>query len=578
MSAQQATRTEDIKDASARMQKGMQDRAQETGSKTVQHTADVLKAQHEMMVDKKLVERFDRIGKRLEEIRMQSPQDFDRTKKQIESLRPLLRLSVRSVNFRNTFLSFLRILKHVWEQNVEGSVEDVLEKGEQQGEPALQEAKKIGEKTWDSMKHKEKVISDDDWNKMCGELEEIFSELHQHPNFQRGIKQLFDLPSVLCTQVQQNAPSEPVEKLKEESKDLIAQFSGREVLDDLFNQIDDLRTRFQDSNQATEWWHELRNLVDRISREYHNREIFDELRDHLNKSQDIFEDYRPQLNQLIDTLTDVFDNMSNDDYIRDLQERLSIVADDLYWVDSEGNKRLDVDAVGDVTGAIGEAIRQQLSHFSLGVVSNESQGVRYRLADLTIDSKIPEKLEVHLESDAVFNTARDTSSNKRFESEMNLTASLRGIQMCARRVQFWYESSTLSESGVMDVCIPSADLTIDFTFSPSVPKQDESMATGFTKDWSGSNRSRYFVCAKTMLSVSDLDINFYTETLKHSILSPVLTGLFKPYLIGRFEEGVQDAMNDGMKEVGNKISQLMAQSPYSLSIADTLTRGVTSTA
>jgi hypothetical protein len=567
-------RPTDIKNVSAQVQKGMQDRARETGSQAVQHTADVLKAQHQMMVDKKLVERFDRIGKRLEEIHKQSPQDFDRTRRQIESLRPLLRLSVRSVNFRNTLLSFLRVMKHVWEQNVEGSMETVLQKGEQQGvRPAAEEAKRIGERTWDNLQSKQKVISDQDWEKMTDQLDKIFSELHRHPDFQRGITQLFELPSVLDYQVRQNVPSGPTEQLKEESKELIAQFSGREILDQLFDKIHEVRVKFENSQEAQEWWKDFRNIVEKIAKEYSDKSIFDELRTHLNKSQDIFEDFRPQLNEIIDMITTVFDNMSNDEYVRDLQERLSIVADDLYWVDSEGNKRLDVDAAGDVTAAVGEALRQQLSHLSLGDVGGEGQGARYRLADLNIDAKIPEKLEFHLESDAVLNTARDTSSTKRFESELNLTTTLRGIQMCAKNIHFWYESSTISDSGIMDVCIPSADLTIDFDYSPTVPKDTSG---GYTKELLGGSKGLYqFMRAKTTLSVSDLDINYHTDTLRHTILVPMLTGLFKPYLIGRFESGIQDAMNDGLKEVGTKISQLLSQSPYSLSINSTLTRGLT---
>jgi len=54
----------------------------------------------------------------------------------------------------------------------------------------------------------------------------------------------------------------------------------------------------------------------------------------------------------------------------------------------------------------------------------------------------------------------------------------------------------------------------------------------------------------------------------------MLTGLFKPYLIAKFESGVQDAMDNGLKEAGNSISQLLSKSPYSLSLNQTLTRGL----
>jgi len=565
----QQTRPADVEKVSSQIQQGMQERAYETGSKTVQHTADVLKAQHEMMVDKKLVERLDRISKQLGEVKRQSPQDFERTKSQIESLRPLLRLSVRSVNFRTTFTSFLKVFKHVFEDNVEGSMEEVIETGEQQGvRPAVQQAKRFGERSWDNVQRKRKVISNEDWERMTSELKKIFSELHQHPDYQRGIHQLFELPSVLSSQIKWNVQG-PTEKLKEESKELIAQFSGREVLDRLFDQLQEVREKFENNAEAQQWWTEFKTLVEKIAKEYSDKWIFDELRNHLNKGQDIFEDFRPQINKIIDTISDIFDNMSNDEYVKDLQERLSIVSDDMYWVDAQGNRRLDVNAAKDVSAAVGEALREQLSHLSLGDVGGDSNGVRYRLANLNIDAKIPEQIKFHLESDAVLNTARDTESSKRFDSELNLTTTLRGIEMCAKNVHFWYESSTLSESGVMDVFIPSADLVIDFVYSPSMPK---GQTTGFSQEL---GKGLYqFMRATTSFSVSDLDITYHKATLNHEILVPMLTGLFKPYLISRFESGVQDAMNNGLRETGTKISDLISQSPYSLSLNEAFSTGI----
>jgi len=254
--------------------------------------------------------------------------------------------------------------------------------------------------------------------------------------------------------------------------------------------------------------------------------------------------------------------MSNDEYVKDLQERLSIVADDLYWVDAQGNRRLDVNAVKDVSAAVGEALRMQLSHLSLGDIVGESNYARYRLADLTIDSEIPEKLKFHLESDAVLNTRRDTESSKRFESELNLTTTLRGIKMSAMGVHFWYESSTIAESGIMDVEIPSADLIIDFVYSPSVPK---GATTGYTKEL--ETGLYQFMRATTQFSVSDLNISYHPG-LRHEVLVPMLTTLFKPYLISKFETGVQEAMNNGLRDTGNRISQLISQSPYSLSLKE----------
>lgn len=62
----------------------------------------------------------------------------------MEALRPLLRLAIRSEEFRTSILTALRVAKHVIEGNAEGSLENVLEKGEEEG---LQEASKEAQKS-----------------------------------------------------------------------------------------------------------------------------------------------------------------------------------------------------------------------------------------------------------------------------------------------------------------------------------------------------------------------------------------------------------------------------------------------
>jgi len=555
--------TSDIKNVSSEIEKGMQERARATGSAPVQHVADVLKTQHEMMIDKKLIERTKRIARYLEDIKRQSPKDFERTQRQVESLRPLLRLSLRSVNFRETLLSFLRVFKHVFEQNVDGSMEEVLATGEQQGwQQAGEAARRIGERTWDKARQSNrKVISDEDWKKLTDQLNKIFSDLHQHPNYQAGISALFDIPSTLASEIKENKPEGPTEKLKEESKDLIAQFSGREILDRLFDKIQNLVNSLENNQEAKNWWKEFKSLSQKIAEEYSDQQDFDELRNLFNRGGDILDSYRPQINDIIDMISDIFDKMSNDEYVKDLQERLSIVADDLYWVDSEGNKRLDVDAVGDISAAIGELLRQQLSHFNLGDITRDKEDIRYRLTNLNINATIPEKVRLHMESDAVLDTSKSVE-DRRFKSEVVITASIKGVRMVAKGINFWYESPTLSESGVMDVVIPSADLCIDFVYTPSEPVDK----SGFCKEVGGSRSFYQFLRVRTHFSVSDLDITYDTTTLKHSILVPILTRLFKPYLVLRFESGIQDSMNQGLRQLGEKISDIMRQSPYNLSL------------
>jgi hypothetical protein len=563
-----------IEQFSDQIQMEMEQKARMTGSKPMQHIAEGLKAHHNLMVDKQLVERFNRIKEQLELVRQQSPQEFDRTQRQTESLRPLLRLSLRSVGFREMMISFLRILKHIWEENVEGpaDVEKILKKGEHDSEAAKEEAKSQGEQVWRDVREKmegnKPLINDNDWEKIKDQLDKIFKEIRQHPEYQRAVNQLFELPTVLRMDIEKNNPETATERVKEESKDLIAQFSGREVLDRLFEQLEDLRVDLKENEEAQTWWKEFKDILERTTKGYADQTDLDRLRVQFDRSSDIFDKFRPQLNDIIDTITQIFENMSNDEYVKDLQERLSIIMDDLYRMDAEGNKSLNTEMTREVTAAIGGILLDHFRSISVPDIRGSGNGVDYSLHNLNVYASLPDVMQMHLESDVVIGIPSERFSETRtrpeFRSELHLVVSMRGIELRADSVAFTYNSTMLTESGLMDVRIPSADLSIFFVYSPFIP----SSGAGFTTKIEDPIRHRYqFLRVKTYFIISNLEIEFNKASLKHNILSPALVGLYKSYLTHKFESEIQDALNEKLKEVGQQITSFLEQNPDTMSLA-----------
>jgi len=558
-----------VKEFSYELQKEMEQKARYTGSRPVQHLAEGLKAQHKLMVDKKLLERFNRIKQQLELVERQSPMEFDRTKRQIESLRPLLRISLRSVDFRNLIMSFLRILKHIWEENAEGDAEEVLKKGEKDFDAAKEEAKKMGEKTWENIKEKDQLIRDEDWDKMTDKLDKIFMELRQHPEYQRAINQLFEVPEVLRKDIKKNRPEMATEMVKEESKELIAQFSGREILDKLFERMEDLRSDWEGNEEAQKWWRDFRDILERTGKGYADKKDLDQFRDHIERSRDIFEKFRPQMNEIIDTITQVFENMSNDEYVKDLQERLSIITDDLTYTDEEGKTRLDTQMTREIAAAIGQVLIDHFRCISYPDIRGVDNGTEYSLFNLNISASLPEQMKMHLESDAVLDIPRESEAyeKSKFRSNLHLVVSMRGVELRADSVGFTYNSTMLTENGLMDVRIPSADLAIFFVYSPSTPSHGEGFTTAIQEPFTNKYQ---FLRVKTYFTISDLEINFHKDTLSHSIISPALTALYKPYLTFKFESEIQEALNDKLRDVGEKISSLLEQAPDPMSLANYL--------
>jgi hypothetical protein len=460
-------------------------------------------------------------------------------------------------------LAFLRIMKHVWEDNETIDVEKMMMEGEHRGlDSVKEEARKQGQEAWDSARGKRQLLRDEDWEKLNEKLDEIFVELRQHPDYQNAIHQLFELPSVLRMEARQNRPEMATERLKEESKELIAQFSGKEILDLLFDRIEELSIRFEENIDVQNWWKEFRTNLENIARGYSGKGDLERLRALLEQGVDIFDDFRPRVNKIIDTISEIFENMSNDRYVKELQERLSIIADDLYWVDNEGRKRFDTAVAQELTVAIAGILREQFQHMTLPDIMGEDKNVRYGLTNLNITASLPDKMLFHLESDAVLDTSREVSTP--FQSELNLIVSIRGVELCSKSVGFMYDSSMYSETGLMDVTVPSSDLEIFFIYSPSKPHRE----VGFVKEVAHPITNQYqFLRVNTHFSVSDVKIKFDKSTLSHKIMSPVLSSVYKPYLIYKFESGIQEALNQGLREVGKRISGIIEQAPYSLSVS-----------
>jgi len=465
-------------------------------------------------------------------------------------------------------------MKHIWEDHVKdaGSAEQVLREGEQRGfEPAREEAKKIGERAWDNIRKKDHILSDEDWEKVKDQLDKIFVQLRQHPEYQNAMHHLFELPSVLRMDIEEKGLDRATERVKEESKDLIGQFSGREILDRTFDKMEELRIEFQRDEEAQRWWRDFKDIIERTGRGYVGEEDLEEFRRQVDKSSELFDEYRPRINEIIDMISDIFDNMSNDQYVKELQERLSIISDDLYWVDDEGSRRFDTHTAEELTVAIGQILREQLSLMNLDDIHGEDRDVLYSLKNLNISATLPDKIKLHLESDAVLDISKRSDQKSRFQSELYLIASINDVELCAPAVSFTYNSNMLNEAGMMDVRIPSANLDIYFVYTPTEPSDVEQ---GFTKKLEQPWSDQYqFLRVKTYFSISNLEITFDKRTLHHKLISPVLTSWYKPYLTWRFETEIQNALNLGLREVGEKISSIMMQAQHSMPLAQLGTHG-----
>jgi hypothetical protein len=564
----------------------LKERAESTGSKPAGHAADVLEAQRLLMTEKNLGDRFLRIANKLEQLRISGPgtETVQQLQREMEALRPLLRLTVRSEDFRNTLLAALRVVKHILEEHSEGSFESVLEKGEKEGvQAAAQEAKREVKATMENIEEKvdkdEDIISDEDWEKLSDELDGIFNQFQRHAAFRDGVEQLFSLASAVTAQARMTIPTShrqqmATEGIKQEAIELVAQFSGEEELDRLIRSVNTLARKL-DTEEAHAWWSEFRDHTLHVAKNYSGKKDIEKYRDIFRRGLRQFQEHKPRLNRIIDRMNIVLTNIANDKLVSRLRESVAIMADDLFWQDQNGNRYFDSEAAGILGSSISDVIRDQFKYLALPNVVRTEEDVSYTLSNLVISATLPDKIDFHLESFASLDTrALQIPGRTALQTEIYLSTSIKGITAIAPNIAFTYSGTTISEAGVMSITIPEpgAELSIDFVLRPTTnsalsntpnPTQDPGLITAV-----GGGLMRYeFLRIKSHFTLPDMKIKFDTATLSHRVLVPLMTTLFKTRIMDRFESSIEEALDSGLIALGQQIATLLNQAPNPLSIS-----------
>jgi len=238
-----------------------------------------------------------------------------------------------------------------------------------------------------------------------------------------------------------------------------------------------------------------------------------------------------------------------------------------YWVDKDGNRRINSDAANELSAAIGETVRKQLENLKVPVtIEGQTANQSFKLSNLNLHTQVPQKINFHMETDASFSTANPKEN--RLTTEVTLTASIVGIKLNAKNINFDYKSPVLNESGVMDVTVPSLSVWIDFVYSP---EQSQTTSSNISQNQSAEAYIKSilkFMRVESTVRLESLDISYHTETLNHKIMVPMLTKMFQANLKSQLETSITDAVNDSFSELGRSMENMIDSSSSPLSLFD----------
>jgi len=242
---------------------------------------------------------------------------------------------------------------------------------------------------------------------------------------------------------------------------------------------------------------------------------------------------------------DLIENIKNDEYLQLLRQQAGIVKSDLSFVDSEGMVQVDTDMLSKLQKVLLPTLAEALKYIPVPRIYSCDSNREFWLDKIVLCSYdiIPENIRFHLESDSEISFAdielKDTTTH--------LVIDLNRLLTELKDVEFFYKKKTfpeLEDSGRVTFRVKGAGARLKLVYNVVQKPEDK-----IPRIMEGH---AYF-------DISDLDIVFDTTTLKHPVLVPMLTKMFKIQIKQQIEYQVEKNLTGWMSKLGDMIANSISQ-------------------
>jgi len=537
--------------------------------KTLEDLAQMVGSAKQLEREKDLGERLQKIAeeinKALEEVSLPgvSAQSYETSQQAInfvQKIRPIFQLLMSSREFRVLILDSLEILRRIFLRHAREPGQTAKHQFVE-GEHPADIAKDVAQKSADTFQNDEGElevqVSDEEWRGLQDDFTRVLSTLARQPAYQEGVTTLLELVDVLRDQARQtaaktsnNTKAQPhARRAQEETKDLVASFSGRESLDFFLDSLHLVIQNVDEDERSRKYLSELRELISSSkSAEYVESEEFKQRSSRLaNEARDIAKEYKyaNEVEQFLNSAEEVMRNIRNDECVEVLRHQAGLVADDLSYVDNSGNVQLDLDMLGKVRHVLFPILAETLKYIPIPRIESSNS---YR--DFWVDNIVlcgydvlPDHIRVQIESDSDV-SIRDIETKY---SYTKLIITLGQIRTELKDLDFYYLRKSfpeIADSGKMSIRlggIRGATLKLTFrveqTPSDKLPKFKEGSAS---------------------FDIEKFDISFNKETIHHDVLLPMFSQLFKAQIQQLLETEVENRIGGLLSSLADQLTQALS--------------------
>jgi len=331
---------------------------------------------------------------------------------------------------------------------------------------------------------------------------------------------------------------------------LVASFAGREALDYFMESLRQLARRINDDKLARQYLKEIKEFIldsktgECIQEEeYKRRSRALASRGRALVQQNRYED---ELNDFLDCALDIMENIQKDEFVRMLRHHAGLVANDLTYVNSDGNTQIDTEMLGKLSAVIVPVVAESLKYIPIPRIEGSDHKRDYWVDNIVLCGYdiIPENVRFQVESDSEI-SIRTIETMK---SYTKLIVTLKDIRTEVKNLEFYFKRKTfpeMTDQGRLTLRIAGDEgATLNIIYRVEQGTEDAPPKLG--------NGEVHF-------HIQKLDIKFKKGSLKHGVLVPLVTKLFKKRIQHQIEASVEENLGRLVTKIGDQLTEAMVK-------------------
>jgi len=286
-------------------------------------------------------------------------------------------------------------------------------------------------------------------------------------------------------------------------------------------------------------------LKARSEQEIKTQEFKEQSKDLARRGREMIREFKDDdLRPLFDSSNMMVENIKNDEFIQLLRHHAGILQADLAYVDMEGKLQPDMDMLTKLQKVLLPVLVDALKYIPIPRINSADANREFWLDNIVLCSYdiIPENFKFHLETDSEF-SFQDVELKG---THTYLVIQLNHLRTELKDVEFWFKKKTfpeLEDKGRVTFRIKGQGANLTLTYQVEQGPNDKLPRV---------------MKGKADFDISNLEIEFDISTIKHTVLVPFLTQLFKLQIKLQIEKSVEQNLGSFLDKLGDMITGTIA--------------------